>query len=84
MRPPVERLHRVRSWGLPVAVAALVPKCVLCVLSLAGLGSGLAEGLDLCGPAPTSGPRWTTWLAAGGGELLILIAVFGGRIRPRP
>ena len=61
--------RRVVRWLWPAALLALTPKCVLCVLAYAGLGSvlGLGGGPELCGaPAVPSetGSRCSRGLAS--------------------
>jgi hypothetical protein len=51
-------------WLLPAALLALTPKCVLCVLAYAGLGTALGlGGPELCGVAGDSSLSWATVLA---------------------
>lgn len=61
------RFRRRARWLLPAALLALTPKCVLCVLAYAGLGTALGlSGPEICGgPIDTIG-SWTTSFALGG------------------
>ena len=56
---------------MPAALLALAPKCVLCVLGYAGLGTTLGlSGQELCSAATESPFSWITslaWLGVGGG-----------------
>ena len=58
-------------WLGPVALVALTPKCVLCVLAYAGLGAALGlGGPELCGAAPGAPVSWAAvgaWLGLAGG-----------------
>lgn len=59
-----EFARRAVRWLVPAAVLALTPKCILCVLAYAGLGTALGlGGPELCG-APVGSPfSWTSLLA---------------------
>jgi hypothetical protein len=60
--PPL--CHRAARWLLPAALLALAPKCVLCVLAWAGLGSALGlVGPELCGGSGGLFASWATALA---------------------
>ncbi|MEO6992969.1 MAG: hypothetical protein ABI273_05045 [Lacunisphaera sp.] len=49
----------MRGWLIPVAVLALTPKCALCLLAYAGLGTLLGlGGQDLCGGAKSASGYW--------------------------
>jgi hypothetical protein len=51
-RPPSEPARRPRDWLLPAALVALAPKCVLCLLAYAGVGTVLGLGEpEICGAA---------------------------------
>lgn len=44
------KLEILRGWLVPVALCAVVPKCFLCVIAYAGLGTALGlGGPGLCG-----------------------------------
>lgn len=61
MRLPSERTHRLRRWLIPATVLALVPKCLLCGLAYAGLGTVLSlGGPEICG---ATGTEWS-WATA--------------------
>jgi hypothetical protein len=48
--PPAEWIRRVRAGLLPATVLVLAPKCALCLLAYAGLGTALGlGGPELCG-----------------------------------
>ena len=70
---PAERLGRRRSWLIPAALLAVAPKCGLCLLAYAGLGTALGlGGPELCGGS--AGPDWS-WpfaLAVLGGALGVI------------
>ena len=56
--------RRAARWLLPAALLAVTPKCVLCVLAYASLGTALGlGGGELCGAAGNSSAVWTTPLA---------------------
>ena len=63
-------LVRAARWLLPAALLALAPKCVLCVLAYAGLGTALGlSGPELCSAASDSTVSWATsfaWLGLAG------------------
>jgi hypothetical protein len=43
-------LEILRGWLLPAALFAVAPKCLLCVIAYAGLGTALGlGGPELCG-----------------------------------
>lgn len=64
MRPPLAELfRRLRGWLIPVALLALVPKCILCALAYAGIGATLGlGGTELCGVNDADRPRETALL----------------------
>jgi hypothetical protein len=78
--PAVERVarHGVR-WRhavLPGVVFALAPKCVLCGLAYAGLGTVLGlTGAELCGGEITSAVHWSDWLMGGGIALGLVVSL---------
>jgi hypothetical protein len=44
------RLEILRGWLVPAALFAVAPKCILCVIAYAGLGTALGlGGPELCG-----------------------------------
>ncbi|MEO6993832.1 MAG: hypothetical protein ABI273_09405 [Lacunisphaera sp.] len=57
----------MRGWLIPAAILALTPKCALCLLAYAGLGTWLGlGGPELCGgPAGASGPWLIAMISAG-------------------
>ena len=61
-----ERARRWRGWMIPAAFLALTPKCVLCLLAYAGLGTALGfGGPELCGATGNAPEHQTvTWLFA--------------------
>ena len=80
---PSEHACRLRRWLIPATVLALVPKCLLCGLAYAGLGTALGlGGPEICG---ATGPEqsWTTALPVLGlitASTLMLLR--GNRLRP--
>lgn len=51
-----------RGWLIPAALLALAPKCALCILAYAGLGTALGlGGPEICGDAGTDS-SWATVL----------------------
>lgn len=69
--PRAEVSRRVVRWLIPAALLALTPKCVLCVLAYAGLGTALGlGGPELCGATTASPATWASslaWLGGAGG-----------------
>ena len=63
--------RRAVRWLLPAALLALTPKCLLCVLAYAGLGTALGlGGPELCGASTNSPASWASslaWLGVAGG-----------------
>jgi len=63
--------RRAVRWLGPVALVALTPKCVLCVLAYAGLGVALGlGGPELCGSNAGAPVSWTAvcaWLGLAAG-----------------
>ncbi len=50
---------------MPAAFLALAPKCALCLLAYAGLGTALGlGGPEICGATNDSSGHWTVWLPA--------------------
>lgn len=61
-RPEFSR--RSVRWLWPAALLALAPKCVLCVLAYAGLGTAFGlGGPEICGAPAGSTATWPTALA---------------------
>lgn len=60
MSPPrIERSLRAVRWLVPAAAIALAPKCLLCIVAYAGLGSALGLGsAELCGAPAASSHAW--------------------------
>jgi|GEM_PF-898321 len=87
-RPPENSLRRIvrrRGWLIPAALFALVPKCVLCVLAYAGLGTALGlGGLELCGGSNDASGHWAAWLAALGTAVGIIGFLAHPNKRPSP
>ena len=60
----VNRVRRAVRWLLPAALLALAPKCVLCLLTYAGLAGALGlGGPELCGAPGDAAGLWSVWLA---------------------
>ena len=72
----------LRRWLLPAAVAALAPKCLVCVLAYFGLGTALGlNSPELCGGSDGLSAAWATpvlWLGIAGA-----LAYLGLRARCR-
>lgn len=65
--PDAPVVRRTVRWLAPAALLALVPKCLLCVLAYAGLGTALGlGGPERCGAPPPAATAWPTALAAVG------------------
>ena len=48
-----------RGWLIPAALLALTPKCALCLLAYAGLGTLLGlGGPELCGGTDSAAGHW--------------------------
>jgi hypothetical protein len=61
-------------WLAPATLAALAPKCLLCVAAYAGLGAALGlGGREMCGTTAASPGAWASPL----GVLGAALAVFG-------
>ena len=76
-RPKLERPH---LWLPGVALLALTPKCLLCLLAYAGLGAALGlGGPELCGGTPGMTASSPAWLAGLG----LAAVVAGGLARRR-
>ena len=61
-------------WLVPLGVFALLPKCLLCVLTYLGLAAALGlGGPEICGAAagPASWPAMFTWAAAAAGGAIL-------------
>ena len=71
--PPrhTEFSRRAARWFVPAALLALAPKCLLCVLTYAGLGAALRlGGPEICGVSAGSPGSWASslaWLGVAGG-----------------
>lgn len=74
-------------WLLPVALLAITPKCVLCVLAYAGLGAALGlGGPEICGTSTGSVVSWTSalaWLGVAIGLGALGFLASSRRVRPR-
>lgn len=52
---PAERIRWVRGWLVPAALLAVAPKCVVCFVAYAGIGTALGlGGPELCGASETT------------------------------
>lgn len=72
------RSSRAARWLLPAALLVLMPKCLLCVLAYAGLGTALGlGGPEICGAPGASTWTWPPWLAAIGAALGAIALVAG-------
>ena len=75
------RLRRAVRWLLPAGLLAVAPKCVLCVLAYAGLGTALGlGGPEFCGGSAGSPGAWASslaWFGLAGG--LGALGLFAGR-----
>jgi hypothetical protein len=60
-------LRRPGSWLATGALVALAPKCLLCVIAYAGLGTlfGLG-GPEICGASSGAATSWASWLPLSG------------------
>jgi hypothetical protein len=68
---------------MPAALLAFAPKCVLCVLAYAGIGTALGlGGPEICGGPGGSTGSWATWLL-GSGAALGVIGLLACRPRRR-
>lgn len=55
---PVEFIRCTRSWLMPAVLLAVMPKCILCLATYAGIGAALGLGSpELCGA--TEPTHWT-------------------------
>lgn len=74
VRPNGEHLRRLRRWFVPVALAVVAPKCLLCLAAYTGLGVALGLPLsrpELCGGEGASvSPHLVVAAALGSGALL--------------
>ena len=72
--PPGELVRQLRGWLVPAALLALAPKCVLCVLAYAGLGTALGlGGPEIC-EAAAPGRPWAAGLPMVGLMLVVALA----------
>jgi hypothetical protein len=56
---PSERARDLRGWLVPAALLALIPKCALCLLAYAGLGTLFGIGRqELCGETKRTPAYW--------------------------
>ncbi len=63
---PSERAGDSRGWLIPAALLALTPKCALCLLAYAGLGSLLGiGGPELCGEPNSAPGHWALLTVSG-------------------
>ena|SRR5688572_2760527 len=71
-----ELFRRAVRWSLSAALFALTPKCVLCVITYAGLGAALGlGGPEICGASAGATAPWAislAWLGVAGA-----LATFG-------
>lgn len=59
-----EYIRRAARLVLPAALLALSPKCALCLLAYAGLGTAVGlGGREWCGTPPNAPLGWATSLA---------------------
>lgn len=73
---------RAVRWLLPAALLALVPKCLLCLLAYAGLGTALGfGGPEMCGASSGSPASWASSLAWCGGALGVIALFAAARCR---
>lgn len=62
--PRTDFARRAVRWFLPTALLALAPKCLLCVLAYAGLGTAIGlGGPEICGASTNSPGAWASSLA---------------------
>jgi len=73
------RLARASGWLIPAALLALTPKCVLCVLAYAGIGTALGlGGPEICGAlGETSGHPAMLLILSGVATVLAALRLFG-------
>ena len=80
--------RRAVGWLGPVALLALTPKCLLCVLAYAGLGASLGlTGPEMCGASAESPASWVaslTWLGGTGGLGTFGLLMTYRRVRSAP
>ena len=81
----VEFARRAVRWLGPAAVLAAAPKCMLCVLAYAGLGTALGlGGPEICGAtADASAPLPAALAGCGLAGGLILLGLQVRRVRRR-
>ena len=66
------RLEILRGWLGPAALVPVAPKCILCVIAYAGLGTALGlGGPELCG-APDGSPAFPLLLGLAGAAGFLL------------
>lgn len=80
--PPVTTRAGWRRWILPVACAAVLPKCLMCVAGYLALAGGLVTATtDLCGEA--AGDNLTAWGVVVTGLVILAVGLWLMR-RPGP
>ncbi len=73
--PPVMARPGWRRWILPVACAALLPKCLMCVAGYLTLAGGLVTATtELCGEATGDTP--TAWGAVVTGLVILAVGLW--------
>lgn len=81
-RPPVIARPGWRRWILPVACAAVLPKCLMCVGGYLALAAGLVTATtELCGEA--AGDSLTAWGTVVTGLVILAVGLWLMR-RPGP
>lgn len=72
-------LPRTFRWLLPALLFAAAPKCLLCVLAYAGIGTALGlGGPEICGGALGAPDAWASTLAWLGGALGLALGLCAG------
>ena len=72
----IEPMRRARGWLIPAALLTLPPKCVLCVLAYAGIGTALGLGSpELCGTTNNTTGHWIAWLTVLAGVAAVVMRI---------
>ncbi len=72
----IEQMRRARGWLIPAALLTLAPKCILCVLAYAGLGTALGlGGQEICSASSEATGHWTVWLPVLAGVVAVVMRI---------